>query len=75
LGVWNDYSTVMVYLRGYPTLAYGLYAFQNDTAHYVENSLAIQACATLISAVPIIIIYSVSQKLILTNISVGGLKG
>lgn len=75
VGVWNDYSTIQVYLRDYPTLAYGLYAFQTDTARYVENSLAVQNCATLISCVPIIIIYACSQKLILTNISVGGLKG
>ncbi|MCQ3034903.1 MAG: carbohydrate ABC transporter permease [Bacilli bacterium] len=75
LGVWNDYSTIMVYLRDYPTLSYGLYAFQNGGATYVRNATAVQAAATLVSAVPIIIIYSCSQKLILTNISVGGLKG
>lgn len=75
LGVWNDYSTIMVYLRDYPTLSYGLYAFQNGSATYVRNATAVQAAATLISAVPIIVIYSCSQKLILTNISVGGLKG
>lgn len=75
LSVWNDYSTIMVYLRDYPTLAYGLYAFQSGDAVYVKNSVAIQSCATIISALPIVIIYSCSQKLILTNISVGGIKG
>lgn len=75
VSVWNDYGTIQVYLREYPTLAYGLFAFSNDTARYVENSVAVQNCATLISCVPIIIIYACSQKLILTNISVGGLKG
>lgn len=75
LGVWNDYGTIQVYLRDYPTLAYGLYAFQSGDAVYVKNSTAIQNAATIISAVPIIVIYSCSQKLILTNISVGGLKG
>lgn len=76
LGVWNDYSTIMVYLNEYPTLAYGLYSFQEGTmSTRVPYAQATIACATLISAVPIIIIYSLSQKLILTNISVGGLKG
>jgi len=75
VGVWNDFNTIQIYLRDYPTLAYGLYVFQKDGATYITNNIAVQNCATLISCVPIIIIYACSQKLILTNISVGGLKG
>ena len=75
LSVWNDYSTIMVYLRDYPTLSYGLYVFQTGESIYVKNAPAIQNAATIISALPIVLIYSFSQKLILTNISVGGLKG
>ena len=75
LTVWNDYTTIMVYLKDYPTLAYGLYVFQTGESIYISNAPAIQNAATIISAVPIILIYSFSQKLILTNISVGGLKG
>lgn len=74
LGVWNDYATIQVYLHEYPTLSYGLYEFRVGTAQEA-NQQAVLSAATLISAVPIIIIYSLSQKLILTNISVGGLKG
>ena len=75
LSVWNDYTTIMVYLRDYPTLSYGLYVFQTGESIYSKNAPAIQNAATLISALPIVLIYSFSQKLILTNISVGGLKG
>lgn len=77
LGVWNDYSTIMVYLPDFPTLSYGLYQFQSTTSTtgYTPNATAVQAAVTIISTVPLIILYSVSQKLILTNISVGGLKG
>ena len=75
LTVWNDYSTIMVYLKDYPTLSYGLYVFQTGESMYIANSRAIQCAATLISALPIVLIYSLSQKVILTNISVGGLKG
>lgn len=75
LTVWNDYSTIMVYLRDYPTLSYGLYVFQTGESVYARNAPAIQNAATIISALPIVLIYSFSQKLILTNISVGGLKG
>ena len=75
LSVWNDYSTIMVYLKDYPTLSYGLYVFQTGESIYAKNAPAIQNAATIISALPIVLIYSFSQKLILTNISVGGLKG
>lgn len=75
LSVWNDYSTIMVYLKDYPTLSYGLYVFQTGESIYARNAPAIQNAATIISALPIVLIYSFSQKLILTNISVGGLKG
>ena len=75
LSVWNDYSTIMVYLRDYPTLSYGLYVFQTGESIYAKNAPAIQNAATIVSALPIVLIYSFSQKLILTNISVGGLKG
>ena len=75
LSVWNDYSTIMVYLKDYPTLSYGLYVFQTGESIYAKNAPAIQNAATIVSALPIVLIYSFSQKLILTNISVGGLKG
>jgi len=75
LGVWNDYSTIMVYLKNYPTMSYGLYVFQSGESMYISETRAVQCAATIVSCMPIVILYSVSQKLILTNISVGGLKG
>lgn len=74
IGVWNDYSTVMIYLREMPNLAYGLYEF-NKIAMYEENSRPVYFAAAVISAIPIIILYTCTQKLILTNMTAGGLKG
>lgn len=75
LTVWNDYSTIMIYLTDYPTLGYGLYMFQNGAAQYAPNSEAVKSAAMIVSMLPIAIIYACSQKLILSNITVGGLKG
>ncbi len=72
--VWNDYSTIQIYLRDYPTISYGLYCFPNE-AQYVENSQSVYYAAMLLSMIPIMLIYGLSQKLVLTNVSVGGLKG
>lgn len=74
IGVWNDYGTVMIYLRETPNLAYGLYMF-DKTSGYVEESRPIFFSAAVISAIPIIILYTCSQNLILTNMTAGGLKG
>ncbi|MBO5479927.1 MAG: carbohydrate ABC transporter permease [Clostridia bacterium] len=74
INVWNAYSTVMLYLRNYPNLAYGLYLF-DGASNYVEDSKPIYFAATIISSIPVIILYAANQKLILSNITAGGLKG
>ena len=74
INVWNNYSTAMIYLREYPNLAYGLYLF-NTAANYVEDSKPIYFAATIISCIPVIVLYAANQKLILTNVTAGGLKG
>ena len=74
ISVWNDYGTVMIYLRTRPNLAYGLYMFNTESI-YISNSKPIYFAAAVISAVPIIVLYACTQKLILTNMTAGGLKG
>ena len=74
IGVWNDYSTIMIYLRTMPNLAYGLYMFNTESI-YISNSKPIYFAAAVISAVPVIVLYACTQKLILTNMTAGGLKG
>ena len=74
IGVWNDYSTIMIYLRTMPNLAYGLYMFNTESI-YISNSKPIYFAAAVISAVPVIILYACTQKLILTNMTAGGLEG
>ena len=74
IGVWNDYSTIMIYLRTMPNLAYGLYMFNTESI-YISNSKPIYFAAAVISEVPVIILYACTQKLILTNMTAGGLKG
>lgn len=74
VGVWNDYNTVMIYMREYPNLAYGLYLFRNASS-YVQNSKAIYLAAVCISVLPVFILYGANQKLVLQNVTTGGLKG
>lgn len=73
LTVWNEFSTMQIYLNNYPNLAYGLYLYQNASSG--KYSYASYYAAMILSMLPILIIYALSQKLVLKNISVGGLKG
>ena len=74
ISVWNDYSTVMIFLRNYPTLSYGLYVFPS-AAVYIENSTALYSAAICLSIIPVMLLYALNQKTILTNMTTGGLKG
>ncbi len=74
IGVWNDYGTVMIYLRKSPNLAYGIYMLY-QTAHTLEGGIPVYFAAAVISALPVIVLYASTQKLIMTNMTAGGLKG
>ena len=71
---WNDYSTSMIYMRQYPTLAYGLWLF-NTESNYITDSKPIYYAAAVISCIPVIILYASNMKLIMTSVTAGGLKG
>ncbi len=72
-GVWNDYSTSMIYLRKYPTLAYGLYLYGTDSQW--DGGKPIYFAAALVSCLPVVILYATNQRFILKNMTAGGLKG
>ena len=74
VGAWSDYSTSLMYMKSYPTAALGIYTFQTES-RYLGNSMPLLFCAVILTAVPTIILYACSQKMIITNVSVGGLKG
>ena len=74
IGVWNDFNTPLIYLSRYPNIAYGLYVFK-DACWYLENTTAIHSAAIILSMLPVMILYAASQKMILTNMTTGGLKG
>lgn len=73
LGAWNDYSTFIIWLPSYPTLAYGMLTFQSESSKYGATMPVIMAGFTLV-AIPNILLYLLSQKLIMSKFSVGGLK-
>lgn len=70
---WNDYMTSLIYLPDYYTLSTGLYWFETRVKRSMEYPLLY--AGLIISIVPVVIAFVVSQNSFM-NISLdGGLKG
>ncbi len=74
MGHWNTYTTSQIYLPNYPNLALGIFSFEKDML-FIENGSAKFFGAIILSALVPVILFAVSQKTMLENMSVGGLKG
>ena len=74
IGMWNDYSTPMLYLdESYPTLASGLFTYEK-LMQYDANQ-PVYFAGVVLAMIPPIILYSAMQETIMTKVYFGGLKG
>ena len=74
LGNWNDYNVSLVYAPSYPTLAYGLYKF-NLSNNPIINSVPHKMAGAMMLFIPILIIFCIfADKLINSNLTMGGVK-
>lgn len=73
LNSWNDYTSFVMWLPSYPTLAIGMYIFQYKATEYAAGTPVVLAGFVLV-CIPTVTIYFLAQKIILTKYSVGGLK-
>ena len=73
VAVWNDYNTALVFMPKLPTLATGVYLFSTEMTFRARMDILM--AATIISAIPPLILYLIGHKTILENVSVGGIKG
>lgn len=74
ISYWNDYTTSIVYLPSYPTLAYGLFALR-DSFDPIGSQTTIRIAGCLLLTLPIFIIFLIFNKFFLQNLAIGGLKG
>lgn len=73
IGNWNDYMTVILYLPSYQTLSSGLYTYRAVMERSVEYPMYF--AGLIISIIPIVTLFAAFSNVIMTNMSVGGLKG
>lgn len=71
---WNDYQTLLLYMPDYPTLASGIYSIQltmkRDVLKYPEYFAGL-----LITVIPVLVLFAAFSDTIMSNFTVGGLKG
>lgn len=73
VGAWNEYMVMILYMPSYPTISSSLY-FISDSLQR-SNNMPVYYCALVLSMLPIILIYAIFAEKMMTNISIGGLKG
>ena len=73
LAGWNDYASPLIYLRDLPTLTVGIYEFYTEMVYHARLDILFAGC--FIIFVPPLIMFTVFNKMITTNVSVGGIKG
>ncbi|MBQ7948831.1 MAG: carbohydrate ABC transporter permease [Clostridia bacterium] len=73
IGTWNDYSTVILYLENFPTLAAGLYKYQVEAIYSLDPT--IYFAGIFMAALPTAILFIVFNKTLMENITIGGIKG
>lgn len=73
LADWNTYASALVYLPNLPTLPVGIYQFNTEMIYRARLDILFAACVLV--SIPAIVLFTVFNKVITTNVSVGGLKG
>ena len=71
IGYWNDYFTVYMYMPEKATIAYGLQRISDQN----KNNLPQVFAAVIFSMIPVLVIFSIFQKTIMNNTTIGGIKG
>lgn len=72
ISCWNDYTSIILFMPSYPTIASGLYYVQ---LNMFDKFPTIYYAALFISMVPVIVVFAIFSEQIMKNMSVGGLKG
>lgn len=74
VNLWNDFTTPMMYLPSRPTLSYAIYYKTTVDSGGIFNVPTRRITVLMVFAVPIIIIFSIFNKQLMTNLTMGGMK-
>ena len=71
---WNDYQIPMIYWESRPVVAYGMYYFVHRSDGGSLSQTPVKLAGMIIVAIPILILFGIFNKKIMSNMSIGGVK-
>ena len=71
---WNDFTTPMMFLPSKPTLSYLIYYKTTVDTGTEFNSPVRKIAALMVFAIPIIVIFTIFNKRLMSNLTMGGVK-
>jgi len=76
IGQWNNYETPILFLDSLPPLSSGLYEFR-EMMRFSESSSpeTVFFAGALLASMPVVILIACFGDKIMTNVSIGGIKG
>ncbi len=69
---WNNYSTAVLYLNKLPTLSAGIYLFQTEATNSARYDIL--NMAYFVTCIPPLLIFIFFNNVLMSNISLGGIK-
>ena len=76
IGQWNNYETILIFLDTLPTLSTGLYYFQEEVRHSgTAFHDTVNMAGVLMASIPVVILVTIFGDKIMSNVSMGGIKG
>ncbi len=70
---WNSYGFILVFLKSYPTLSYGVFKMSLENVNGMDHATMRMASALLV-AIPVFILYMLFRNKIMKNVTMGGVK-
>lgn len=70
---WNDYGTPKIYLSSMPTVAVGLDSLMTEIKK--TSNYPLMFSCMLVAVAPILVVFCCFQKVIISNMVAGGIKG
>ncbi len=82
VGMYNEYTTALLYMPTHPTLAFGVYTMSLNSEATMSNGVRFQPTSTsarmaaiMVLAIPMVTLFIFAKDKIMGNVSVGGIKG
>ena len=73
---WNSYGYILIYLRNYPTLSYGVFKQLQTRGDYTNKMYhpTMKIASAYLVAIPVITVFLIFRNKLMKNVTMGGVK-